>query len=204
MVEIEPALEVGGDVVLAGHVEALLRTGCKLLHVDVADALVGAANPLAVLGPLVHRYDGVVDLHLTAGDPLSLLAEAAAAGADSLTFDASGVDDVPAAIEAVRETGLQVGVAIGPDGDAEAVARDAQAADLVLCTGHDDPAPALRRLRLALPSGVALQVEGPAVEEPGALTRLHDAGAQVFVLWHSIFGREDLPRAYRRLVKELA
>ncbi|HEY2637104.1 MAG TPA: hypothetical protein VGI54_06930 [Solirubrobacteraceae bacterium] len=203
-VEIEPALDLGGDFVVAGNVEALLRTGCKLVHVDAGDGLVGSAGRLSVLAPLVHRYQGVVDLHLTAGDPLPLFRPAAAAGADSVTFDASAVPDLPAAIRGARDAGLQAGVAVGPDGDVDAVAQAAREADLVLCTGHDDPVPILRRLRLALPSTVALQVEGPAVEVPGALGDLHEAGARVFVLWDAIFEREDLPRAYRRLVQELA
>ncbi len=203
-VEIEPAVDAGG-LVIAGQVEALLRTGCKLVHVHVADELTRSLTQLPVLVPLVHRYEGVVDMHLTAGDPLQLADSAVATGADSITFDADAVPDVAEAIRAIRETGAQVGVAIGPESDPDAVAQAAQEADIVLCSGHDDDLAAIvRRLRLALPSTVAIQVEGPAVEEATTLADLYEAGASVFAMWDAIFGREDLPRAYRRLVQEFA
>jgi pentose-5-phosphate-3-epimerase len=204
-VEVEPGVDAGSGAVIGGQIEALLRTGCKLVHVDVGDGLDHSVAQLSILTPLVHRYEGVVDLHLTAGDPLLLFGAAAAVGADSVTFDADAVEDMAAAIQAARDAGLQVGVAVGPGGDPDAVAQEAQEADILLCTGHDEGlAPIVRRLRLALPSTVALQVEGPAVEEASVLPELYEAGARVFVVGELIFSREDLPRAYRRLVQEFA
>ena len=39
---------------------------------------------------------------------------------------------------------------------------------------------------------------------PDNIVQLRDAGAELFVAATAIFGREDLPRAYRRLVQALA
>jgi pentose-5-phosphate-3-epimerase len=36
------------------------------------------------------------------------------------------------------------------------------------------------------------------------IKELHDRGATLFVAASAIFGREDLPRAYRRMVQALA
>ena len=190
---------------ISGHVEALLRSGCKIVHVDVGDGLTASVAQLTTLVPLVHRYEGVVDLHLTDGDPLMLFGAVAATGADSVTFAVEAVDDVPAAIEAARDTGLQVGVALGTESDHDAAAQEAQNADLAVCDGHTDGlASVVRRLRLALPSTVAIEVEDPPVEDEGSLRDLYDGGASVFVVREAIFAREDLPRAYRRLVHEFA
>jgi len=204
-VEIAPGLDAAGGDVIGGHVEALLRTGCKIVHVDVGDGLTASLAQLTTLVPLVHRYEGVVDLHLTGGDPLLLFGAVAATGADSVTFGAEAVGDVRAAVEAARDTGLQVGVAVAPDTDYEAAAQEAQQADLVLCDGRSEGlASVVRRLRLALPSTVALEIEDPPVDETGSLRDLYEGGARVFVVREAIFAREDLPRAYRRLVQEFA
>ena len=205
-VEVVPGVDPGGTHVISGQIEALLRTGCRIVHVDVGDELTASLGDLATLVPLVHRFDGgIVDLHLLAGDPVLLAGAAAAAGADSVTFEAAAVHDVAAAVRAVHDSGLQAGVAVGPADDPDSVAQEAQEADIVLCTGFEDGlTSALRHLRLALPSTVSLQVEGPVVEDAGMLRDLYDAGARVFVVREPIFSREDLPRAYRRLVQDLA
>jgi ribulose-phosphate 3-epimerase len=53
-----------------------------------------------------------------------------------------------------------------------------------------------------LPANVHVQVDGGI--GPENVRAAHDAGATLLVAGTSIFGREDLPRAYRRLVEELA
>jgi ribulose-phosphate 3-epimerase len=47
-----------------------------------------------------------------------------------------------------------------------------------------------------------VQVDGGV--GPTNIAELRDAGAELFVAATAIFGREDLPRAYRRLVQALA
>jgi ribulose-phosphate 3-epimerase len=59
----------------------------------------------------------------------------------------------------------------------------------------------LERLRNALPPGKHIQVDGGV--GPDNARRLYDMGATLLVAASSIFGREDLPRAYRRLVQSL-
>jgi ribulose-phosphate 3-epimerase len=205
-VEVVPGIDPGAKAVIGSQIEALLRTGCRIVHVDVSDEFGGSIAQLTTLGPLIHQFDGgAMDLHLTRGEPIPLFASAAAVGADSVTFDASAVADVRAAVQAAHDTGLQAGVAVGPGDDPDAVAQEAQEADIVLCVGHEEGLQAvLHHLRLALPSSVALQVEGPVVEDTTTMRDLFDAGARVFVLREPIFSREDLPRAYRRLVQDLA
>ena len=60
----------------------------------------------------------------------------------------------------------------------------------------------IRTLRELLPESVPIQVDGGV--GPGNIRDLHEAGATLFVAATAIFGREDLPRAYRRLVQALA
>ena len=57
-------------------------------------------------------------------------------------------------------------------------------------------------LRGLLPDGVQIQVDGGI--GPENVRESYDAGATLLVAGTAIFGREDMPRAYRRLVQALA
>jgi len=60
----------------------------------------------------------------------------------------------------------------------------------------------IRTTRSLLPPDMPVQVDGGI--GPENIKSVRDAGATLFVAGSSIFGREDLPRAYRRLVQELS
>jgi ribulose-phosphate 3-epimerase len=113
-----------------------------------------------------------------------------------------------------REHGLQVGLAFNPDTAVEEAARAARDAevDLVLCMsvfpGYSGQAfipesiERVRELRSLVPASMHVQVDGGV--GPDNIRELYEAGASLFVAATAIFGREDLPRAYRRLVQALA
>jgi ribulose-phosphate 3-epimerase len=60
----------------------------------------------------------------------------------------------------------------------------------------------IRTLRSVLPETVPVQVDGGI--GPDNIRKVYDAGTELFVAGTSIFAREDLPRAYRRLLQELS
>ena len=198
-VEIEPATHGAEASARERSVETLLRTGCRIFHLKCGDlGARQAADAVGQLAPLVHRYDGVLDVHVAAGE----FHELAAAGADSITFDAAAFYDVPAALARLRETGVSAGVAFGTWVPEDEVAANASSADLVLCAGGADGAvQRVRRLTEVLPRSVTIQVEGEITFENAR--SLYLAGARALVTERTIFEREDLPRAYRRLVQAL-
>ena len=114
-------------------------------------------------------------------------------------------------IRAAREQELQVGIAFNPETEPETVLEFADAVDLVLCmsihpgySGQEFQAEAyerVRRLRASLPESVLIQVDGGIKDHN--VKRLYDEGARLLVAASAIFGREDLTRAYRRLVQLL-
>jgi ribulose-phosphate 3-epimerase len=59
----------------------------------------------------------------------------------------------------------------------------------------------IRTVKSMIPRGMHVQVDGGI--GPDNIRSAYDAGATLFVAGTSIFGREDLPRAYRRLVQLL-
>ena len=216
-VEIEPSLYAADFTRLGEQVEVLLRAGTRVFHFDVGDGhfvepITMGPIVLQAVSPLVHELGGVVDCHLMVDNPTHHFPQIAAAGGDSATFHYEATDDVPGTIAAAREHGLQVGVAFKPESEPEAVAAVAGDADLVLCmsihpgySGQEFMPEALdriARLRAALPDHVHVQVDGGIGNEN--VGEVYEAGATLIVAGAAIFGREDLPRSYRRLVQQLA
>jgi ribulose-phosphate 3-epimerase len=216
-VEIEPSLYAANFAQLGDQVEQLLRAECRIFHFDVGDGhfvepVTMGPIVLKSISPIVERYGGAVDVHLMVENPAKYFEPFAAAGASSVTFHYEAVDDVPATIRAAREQELQVGVAFNPESEPEDVAAVSGDADIVLCmsihpgysgqefmeTTYDR----VRRLRLALANNIHVQVDGGVNDEN--IKQIYDCGATLFVAGNAIFGREDLPRTYRRLVQALA
>ena len=216
-VEVEPSLYAANFATLGEQIEDLCRAGCRVFHFDVGDGhfvepVTMGPIVLQSISPIVHRYGGALDVHLMVENPAKYFAPFAAAGGDSVTFHYEAVDDVATTIRAAREQELQVGVAFNPESEPEEVAAVAGDADLVLClsihpgySGQEFQERTFERvvkLRAALPEHIYIQVDGGV--GPDNVRQLYDNGVRLLVAGNAIFSREDLPRAYRRLVQALA
>jgi ribulose-phosphate 3-epimerase len=216
-IEVEPSIYGADFANLGDQLEVLLRSQCRVFHFDTGDG--HFVEPITIgpivlqsIAPIIHRYGGVIDVHLMVENPATHFAQFAEAGADSVTFHYEAVDDVAATIRAAREQELQVGVAFNPETKPEDVARVAGDADIVLCMSinpgysgqpfQEEAYDRVDQLRKALPDEIHIQVDGGVTADN--IKALHDRGATLFVAASAIFGREDLPRAYRRMVQALA
>ena len=216
-VEVEPSLYAANFAILGEQIDDLCRCGCRVFHFDVGDG--HFVEPVTIgpivlkdVAPIVHRYGGAVDVHLMVESPAKYFAPVAQAGGDSVTFHYEAVDDVAATVRAAREQELQVGVAFNPETEPEDVAAAAGDADFVLCMAihpgysgqefREETFDRVRRLRAALDASIYIQVDGGVGAEN--IRRLYDEGVRLLVAGSAIFSREDLPRAYRRLVQALA
>jgi ribulose-phosphate 3-epimerase len=188
-----------------------------VFHFDVGD---GHFVPPVTIGPIVlkwiapivHSSDGAMDCHLMVDNPEHHFPEIAQAGGDSVTFHYEAVEDPQRTLAVAREHGLEAGLAFNPETAPEDAAAVAEGFDLVLCmsihpgySGQEfmpDAIDRVRRLRALLPDETPIQVDGGIGLEN--IRHVHEAGASLFVAGTSIFGREDLTRAYRRLVQALA
>jgi ribulose-phosphate 3-epimerase len=217
-VEVEPSLYAADFSRLGDQVEILLRAGCRVFHYDVGDGHFIApitTGPIVLqwIAPIVHRAGGALDCHLMVEAPERHIPQFAQAGADSVTVHHEVCDDLPAVVALAREHGLQVGMAFNPETPVDGAARAAVEAevDVVLCMsvhpGYSGQAfipesvERVRELRSLVPDSMHVQVDGGV--GPQNIRELHEAGASLFVAATAIFGREDLPRAYRRLVQDL-
>jgi ribulose-phosphate 3-epimerase len=215
-VEVEPSLYGADFSRLGEQTEALLEAGARIFHYDIGDG--HFVEPITIgpivlqsISPLIHRGGGRIDVHMMVDQPAKHFAAVAAAGGDSVTFHVEAVGDVLATVGAAREHGLEVGVAFNPETDPETVAEYGEAVDLVLCMSinpgysgqpfQEATYDRVRRLRAALPDAVLIQVDGGVNAQN--IGPLHDAGARLLVAASSIFGDEEPPSAYRRLLQHV-
>jgi ribulose-phosphate 3-epimerase len=218
-IEVEPSLYAADFARLGDQVQVLLRAETRVFHFDVGDGhfvppITTGPIVLQSIAPLVHRAGGVLDCHLMVQSPERHLAQFREAGADSVTVHFEACPDIPAVVALAREQDLQVGLALNPETAVEPAAAAAIEGDvdLVLCmsvhpgySGQEFIPESVERVRLLrelLPESVFVQVDGGVSHDN--IRELYEAGAALFVAATAIFGREDLPRAYRRLVAALA
>ena len=218
MIEIEPSLYAANFAELGEQITTLLNSGARVFHFDVGDG--HFVEPVTIgpivlrsIAPMIHAREGVLDCHLMVENPERHIPQIAEAGGDSVTFHVEASEDPAGTIALAREHGLEVGVAFNPATPvATAAAAALEGADLALCmsinpgySGQELMPEALERvaeLRSLLPPEVYVQVDGGITNEN--VRSVYDAGAALLVAGTAIFEREDLPRAYRRLVQALA
>jgi ribulose-phosphate 3-epimerase len=215
-VEVEPSIYAADFSRLGEQLETLMRAGARVFQFDVGDG--HFIEPITIgpvvlqsISPLVHRLGGVLDCHLMVAEPTKHFRAMAEAGGDSVTFHYEAVDDIPGAIRQARELELEVGLAFNPETSPADAAAAADGVDLVLCMsihpGYSgqpfmpESIDRVRELRELLPDGMHIQVDGGV--GPDNVRALRDAGADLLVAGSSIFGHEDIARAYRRLVQAL-
>jgi ribulose-phosphate 3-epimerase len=216
-VEVEPSLYAADFAHLGEQIEMLLRTGARVFHYDVGDGhfidpITMGPIVLRSISPMIHDMGGVVDCHLMVEDPARHFGQFAEAGADSVTFHYEAVHDVQSVVYAARQHELEVGLAFKPGTDVDQAVAAAQGVDIILCmtvepgySGQEFLPGSLERIartRWLAPPHVYVQADGGVDNDN--VRSVYEAGATLLVSASAIFSREDLPRAYRRLVQALA
>jgi ribulose-phosphate 3-epimerase len=217
-VEVEPSLYAADFSRLGEQIDVLLRAGARVFHFDIGDG--HFVEPITIgpivlqwISPIIHAGDGYIDCHLMTETPEKHFAQIKRAGGDSVTVHYEACPDLPSVVLEARSLDLQIGLAFKPETSAAYAAHAAisSGVDMVLCmsiepgySGQEFMPEAfdrIRTVRSVLPEHVHVQVDGGI--GPENIKAVRDAGASLFVAGTSIFGREDLPRAYRRLLEEL-
>jgi ribulose-phosphate 3-epimerase len=218
-VEVEPSIYAADFSQLGEQVETLVRAGVRIFHYDIGDGhfvepITMGPIVLQSISKLIHDGGAFIECHLMTETPQKHFKAVAEAGGDSVTVHYEACPDLPSVAAAAREHDLQIGLAFKPATSAAEAAGAALKAevDLVLCMSIEpgysgqkfmpEAFDRIRTLRSVLPPDLPVQVDGGI--GPENIRKVYDAGANLFVAGTSIFGREDLPRAYRRLVQELS
>ena len=211
-IRVAPSILAADFARLGEQVETVMDAGARVIHVDVMDGhfvppISIGALVVEALRDLVHERDGVLDVHLMVDRPERRIEEFAAAGADTLIVHWEATPHVHYALKAVREAGLDAGLAINPATTPEVILGLAEMFDHLLCMtvnpgwgGQpyiDTSTAKVARLREVLGPSVPIEVDGGIDAATAGATST--AGATLFVAGSSIFGAEDPAAAYREI-----
>jgi ribulose-phosphate 3-epimerase len=211
-VRVAPSILASDFARLGEQVEAVMDAGARVIHVDVMDGhfvppiSIGALH-VEALRELVHGRGGILDVHLMVERPERRIDDFAAAGADSIIVHWEATPHVNYALQAVRDAGLHVGLALNPATPAHVVSGVTDELDHVLCMTVNpgwggqayiaSSTAKVARLRELLGPDVPIEVDGGIDVESARASR--GAGATLFVAGSSIFGAPDPAGAYRHI-----
>ena len=216
-VEVEPSLYAADFARLGEQIETLARAGVRVFHFDIGDGHFVppiTVGPIVIesIAPLVHRLGAVLDCHLMVDRPEKHFEAIAEAGGDSVTVHYEACEDLPAVYRRARELELGVGLAFKPETSPADAAQAADGVDLVLCMSIEpgysgqhfmpEALPRIEELRGLVGDSMHLQVDGGI--DADNIASVRSAGADLFVAGTSVFGRDDITRAYQGLVSALA
>jgi ribulose-phosphate 3-epimerase len=215
-VRVAPSILSADFARLREQVGEVLDAGAGVIHVDVMD---GHFVPPITVGPLVvaalreqvSEAGGMLDVHLMIERPERHVPDFVRAGADSITFHAEATPHVAYTADLIRQSGVEVGLAINPGTPVGALAEVVDLLDMALCMtvnpgwggqpfiAHSPQK--IERVRAIVGSGVAVQVDGGI--DPATAPRCREAGASVFVAGSAIFGTPDPGDAYRAIARSV-
>ncbi len=211
-IQIAPSILSADFSRLGEEIRAVDQAGAEVIHVDVMD---GHFVPNITIGPLVVKAvrqvtDKVVDVHLMIENADRYLESFAEAGADWITVHVEVCPHLHRTVTRIRELGKKAGVVLNPATCLESLDFILEEVDLVMLMsvnpgfGGQSFIPStlrkISRLKKRIDElGLSVGIEVDGGISAATISRVAEAGANIFVAGSAIYGKAD----YQAVIKEL-
>lgn len=206
MLEIQfaPSILSADFTRLGEEIEAVDNAGAEIIHIDVMD---GHFVPNITIGPLVVKAarratDKILDVHLMITDADKYIDSFAEAGADWITVHVEACTHLDRTIARIKELGKKAGAVLNPATPLSSLDFILEDVDLVMLMsvnpgfggqsfiestlGKTD---SLKKRIDALGLQTGIEIDGGI--SPATISRVAEAGANIFVAGSAIYGCDE-------------